>query len=83
MCNFHLAREAVEARFGIDFGEYFTAELAQLTAPDGMVADGLLEIDAQALTVTPRGRLFVRNICMTFDRYLAAHQGRPVFSRTI
>jgi oxygen-independent coproporphyrinogen-3 oxidase len=83
MCNFHLAREAVEARFGIDFGAYFTAELAQLTAPDGMVADGLLEIDAQALTVTPRGRLFVRNICMTFDRYLAAHQGRPVFSRTI
>jgi hypothetical protein len=35
------------------------------------------------LTVTPRGRLFVRNVCMVFDTYLASHAGRPTFSRTV
>jgi oxygen-independent coproporphyrinogen-3 oxidase len=85
MCNFHLSRAAVEARFGINFGAYFARELLQLAAADGPAADGLLTMDDESLTVTPHGRLFVRNVCMTFDRYLASHQGqaRPVFSRTI
>ena len=83
MCNFHVSRRAVDRTFGIEFGAYFANELAALETPDGPVADGLLAIDGEALTVTPRGRLFVRNICMTFDRYLKSHEGRPVFSRTI
>jgi oxygen-independent coproporphyrinogen-3 oxidase len=83
MCNFHVSRKAVEARFGINFGAYFAKELAMLSALDGPVGDGLLEIDEEALTVTSRGRLFVRNVCMAFDRYLKSHEGRPVFSRTI
>jgi hypothetical protein len=33
--------------------------------------------------VPPAGRLFVRNICMQFDKYLPAHSGQTVFSRTI
>jgi oxygen-independent coproporphyrinogen-3 oxidase len=83
MCNFHLSRGTVEARFGVDFDEYFRGELTSLAGPNGPVKDGFLRIDSDALTVTPRGRLFVRNICMTFDRYLPAHQDKPVFSRTI
>lgn len=83
MCNFHLDRATVEQRFGIDFGRYFEPELAGLAAGPGPVADGFLSIGRDALDVTARGRLFVRNICMTFDRYLPAHAGRPVFSRTI
>jgi oxygen-independent coproporphyrinogen-3 oxidase len=83
MCNFHVSRRAVEEKFGINFGAYFAKELAALAASDGPVGDGLLEIDDEALTVTSRGRLFVRNVCMTFDRYLKPHEGRPVFSRTI
>jgi oxygen-independent coproporphyrinogen-3 oxidase len=85
MCNFHVTRAAVEQRFGINFGAYFANELRQLGAADGPVADGLVTIDDDALAVTPRGRLFVRNVCMTFDRYVASHQeqARPVFSRTI
>jgi oxygen-independent coproporphyrinogen-3 oxidase len=85
MCNFHVSRMAVESRFAIDFDAYFANELARLTQPDGPVSDGLLVIDDDALTVTPRGRLFVRNVCMTFDRYVPSHQGQvgPVFSRTI
>jgi oxygen-independent coproporphyrinogen-3 oxidase len=83
MCNFHLDLNDVRARFDVVPAEYFAPELAALRAPDGPVSDGLLEIGPDALTVTPRGRLFVRNICMAFDRYLGAHEGRPVFSRTI
>ena len=83
MCNFHIARRDVEERFGINFGAYFAKELTRLSAADGPVGDGLLEIDNSGLTVTPRGRLFVRNVCMAFDRYLTAHEGTPTFSRTI
>jgi oxygen-independent coproporphyrinogen III oxidase len=83
MCNFHLDLNDVSARFDVTAAEYFAAELAALRAPGGPVSDGLLEIGEDSLTVTPRGRLFVRNVCMAFDRYLAAHEGRPVFSRTI
>jgi oxygen-independent coproporphyrinogen-3 oxidase len=83
MCNFLVSRRAVEEMFGINFAAYFAKELTSLGAADGPVGDALLEIDDDALTVTPRGRLFVRNVCMTFDRYLPSHEGRPVFSRTI
>ncbi len=82
MCNFHLQRAAVEARFGIDFDRYFAPELAELRA--GPVAHGFLELSPEGLLVTPRGRLFVRNVCMAFDRYLRAKAAdKPVFSRTI
>jgi oxygen-independent coproporphyrinogen-3 oxidase len=84
MCNFHVSRAAVAERFGVDFDDHFAAELAELSEGPGPVADGFLRIDQEGLTVTGPGRLFVRNICMAFDRYLRSHQtGRPVFSRTI
>ena len=83
MCNFHVSRAAVDARFGVEFDRYFAAELDELTAGSGPVADGFLTVGGAGLDVTPRGRLFVRNICMAFDAYLPTHQGRPVFSRTI
>ena len=48
-------------------------------------ADGLVQVDADALDVTPVGRMFVRNVCMVFDRYLRARTAgpTPVFSRTV
>jgi oxygen-independent coproporphyrinogen-3 oxidase len=82
MCNFHLDFATVEAKYGIDFDRYFERELAAL-ASDGTMENGFLTIARDGLDVNPAGRLFVRNICMAFDRYLPAHQGRPVFSRTI
>ena len=32
--------------------------------------DGLLTVDDEWISVTPKGRLLIRNICMVFDRYL-------------
>jgi oxygen-independent coproporphyrinogen-3 oxidase len=83
MCNFHLDGAALRRRFGVGLGEYFASELDVLLAPEGLAADGLVQADSDSLTVTPLGRLFVRNVCMVFDTYLAAHAGRPTFSRTV
>ena len=70
-------------QFGIDFSAKFPEELAAL---EPMARDGLLEINEREITVTRRGRPFLRNICMPFDAYLNAHQGDqppPRFSATI
>ena len=86
MCNFHLEVKAVERRFGVVFDEYFAAELALLTAAtDSPVADGLVSVQRDRIDVQPAGRMFVRNVCMIFDKYLAARTGgpKPVFSRTV
>jgi len=85
MCNLHLDVRQVERSFGIDFAATFGAELAGLTGPDSPVSHGLLVVTPDALEVTPTGRLFVRNVAMAFDRYLAGHAGqpKPVFSRTV
>jgi oxygen-independent coproporphyrinogen-3 oxidase len=83
MCNFHLDGAAVSGRFGIDFDSYFARELQELR--EGPLVDGFLEMDEGRLDLTPRGRLFVRNVCMAFDRYLDAMRDseRPAFSRTV
>jgi oxygen-independent coproporphyrinogen-3 oxidase len=83
MCNFFVDRRITEARFGIDFTTYFALELDALSASGGPIADGFLRIGPQGLEITPDGRLFVRTICMQFDRYLPRHSGQSVFSRTI
>jgi oxygen-independent coproporphyrinogen-3 oxidase len=86
MCNFRLDVTDVEQRFGISFAEYFHDELATLSAPaDSPVADGLVAVQPHRIDVHPVGRMFVRNICMVFDKYLARRTGgpKPVFSRTV
>jgi coproporphyrinogen III oxidase-like Fe-S oxidoreductase len=42
-------------------------------------------VDGEGVRATEVGRLFVRNLAMCFDTYLAARQkqSRPVFSRTV
>ena len=86
MCNFRLEIPEVEQRFGIGFAEYFADEWSTLTAGEGSpVADGLVTVAPERITVEPTGRMFVRNICMVFDKYLAARTAgpKPVFSRTV
>jgi oxygen-independent coproporphyrinogen-3 oxidase len=83
MCNFHVDGAALRDRFGVTLDEYFGPELERLAAPGGPAADGLVRVEGGSLSVTPRGRLFARNVCMVFDTYLASHEGRPTFSRTV
>jgi oxygen-independent coproporphyrinogen-3 oxidase len=85
MCNGHLDVREVEQRFGVVFADYFARELAELTAADSPRADGLVAVGRESIDVTPLGRMFVRNVCMVFDRYLQARTSgsKPVFSRTV
>lgn len=81
MCNFQVSKAEVSERFGIEFDEYFSSSLGLL----GEMRDaGFVEVTEGRLLVREEGRLFVRNICMVFDRYLEAKAGDGrVFSRTV
>jgi oxygen-independent coproporphyrinogen-3 oxidase len=83
MCNFRIDGRALSRSFGIDFHAYFAREIEALQAYGGLVDDGLVVVMPEGLEIPARGRLFVRTVCMIFDRYLASHNGTPVFSRTI
>jgi oxygen-independent coproporphyrinogen-3 oxidase len=80
MCHFAVSKEAVGIAYLVDFDRYFAPELALLRE---QVADGLIEMDARWITVTPRGRLLIRNVCMVFDRYLHRGRGPMRYSRVI
>jgi oxygen-independent coproporphyrinogen III oxidase len=82
MCNLQLDTSEVARRFGLVFPEYFARELEELR--EGPVAHGFLREEDGWLRVLPSGRLFVRNICMIFDRHLRQKRAEaPVFSRTV
>ena len=79
ICHFEIEFARIEADFGISFRDYFAAELEELGA---MQADGLLDMDADAIVVRPAGKLLIRNICMVFDKYLRMQQ-KQRFSKVI
>lgn len=79
ICHFSLDFAAIEAAFAIDFRAYFSEQWPQLAR---MASDGLIELDAQGIRVSPAGRLLVRSICMVFDAHLTQHN-RERFSRVI
>ncbi|MFO1394864.1 MAG: oxygen-independent coproporphyrinogen III oxidase [Steroidobacteraceae bacterium] len=81
MCYGILDYDATAARYGIDFRNYFAAELRAL---EPMVADGLAEFAAPGLRVLPAGRLLLRHLGMAFDAHLAAAQAaQQRFSKAI
>lgn len=81
LCQNWLVPKQIEARFDIQFDEYFSSEISQLNL---FVAEGLLSRNGDIFNVTPKGRLVVRKICMVFDIYLPQHmkEGRR-FSRVL
>ncbi|TXH61324.1 MAG: oxygen-independent coproporphyrinogen III oxidase [Thiothrix sp.] len=79
-CQFSLDLTTLSQKFAIEAEDYFQAELAQL-AP--MQADQLLEINANQIKVTSRGRFLVRNICMVFDTSLKHSSPTQRFSKLI
>ena len=80
MCQFEIDFRTIEQAYRIDFRKYFAAELKSLAA---MQDDGLLQVDADRIVVRPRGRLLIRSIAMTFDRYLRERSSAARFSRLI
>ena len=42
-----------------------------------------ITLDADWLTVTEKGRFFIRNVCMVFDRYLREGRERASYSKAV
>ena len=80
MCHSAVSVAAIEAAHGISFDDYFATELEAL---EPLRDDGMVDITTDVITVTPRGRLLVRNVAMVFDRFLREQTQRAVYSRVI
>ena len=78
ICHFRIDKAAIRHAWGVDFDRYFAAELEPLRQ---MADDGLLVMTDDMITVQPRGRLMIRNVCMVFDIYL--QHSRQRFSRVL
>jgi oxygen-independent coproporphyrinogen-3 oxidase len=79
MCDLSLDYTSMSQRLGVDFASHFERELEALATFE---ADGLVRRSPSGIEVTDVGRLFIRNIAMTFDNTLAP-VGERKHSRTI
>jgi len=86
MCDTRLSMDEVDDRFGIRFEEYFASELEQLSTEEYQELC-VVDREARRIEATPIGCNLIRNVCMTFDRYLkqrlAQSGDRPRFSPTL
>jgi oxygen-independent coproporphyrinogen-3 oxidase len=80
MCHFMLSKESIEIAHLIDFDRYFSAELTELRELERC---GLLELDGRGISVTAKGRMLIRNVCMVFDKYLRHEREIQRYSRVI
>ena len=82
MCNLYVDFALIESAFDLSFRDYFSLELEELRG--GPTGDKLVVVNDESIAVTALGQLFLRNICMTFDRYLREKPpATPTYSRTV
>lgn len=67
MCRFELRKSEIEEKFGIDFDKTFAYEMQKLQA---YARHELVELSEDKITVSAKGKIFVRAVAMQFDRYL-------------
>jgi len=79
-CQFRLSKKSIEISYLVEFDGYFSVELVELQR---LAADGLVQLEDEWITVTPRGRMLIRNICMVFDKYLRRERETMRYSRVI
>ena len=64
ICHFEISMESIGIAYLIDFKRYFANELGMLAQ---FLRDGMIEMDQDCISVTPRGKPLVRAICKVFD----------------
>lgn len=82
MCNARVDLAAVGDRYGIEPRRYFAKELASLSGAQGLVEEGLVEIDGVTVKATQTGRFFLRRLAKEFDVY-SRESSKPRFSRMV
>lgn len=80
MCHGEVAVESIELAYLIDFDAYFATELGELR---GYIDLGLAKYEDGWISITPKGRLFARVVCMIFDRYLRQGRTAATYSKVI
>lgn len=80
MCRMGLSGDEMEEKWGIVFDTYFGDALKKLV---NLERDGLVNINNKKISITEKGRLFLRNIAMCFDRYLNQEKADRKFSKTV
>ncbi len=80
ICNFTLDTKVIESQFNLNFDHYFSEDLQLLQT---FINDELVTTEDGIISVTLRGRLLIRNICMCFDKYLRNKARQQQFSRVI
>lgn len=80
ICHFDLDMAKIDEKLGIKFEEYFTEDLKLLQT---FIDDKLVEIADRKISISPTGRLLIRNICMCFDLYYRQKARQQQFSRVI
>lgn len=80
MCHFEISKESFDIAYLINFDQYFATELKELAEYE---REGLLKITPHWISVTPKGRMLIRNICMVFDKYLRTKQEHARYSKVI
>jgi oxygen-independent coproporphyrinogen-3 oxidase len=68
MCHFEVSKESIETVHMIKFDDYFKTEIAELKMFED---ERLVENTAERISVR-EGKLLLRAVAMTFDRYLRA-----------
>jgi oxygen-independent coproporphyrinogen-3 oxidase len=80
MCNLTVDKRLINEKFGINFDDYFADDIVSLKTFED---DDLLVNAEHHITVDQRGRLLIRNICMSFDAYMKNKVNQQRFSRVI
>ena len=63
--------------------DHMTAYRDALDRLQPLRADGLVELDAECLRASERGKLLLRHVAMCFDRYLGTAEPLSRFSKAI
>ncbi|WP_275974372.1 oxygen-independent coproporphyrinogen III oxidase [Shewanella pneumatophori] len=80
ICHFDLDMAKIEEKLNINFEEYFAEDLKLLQT---FIDDKLVDITDRKITISPTGRLLIRNICICFDVYYREKARQQQFSRVI
>jgi oxygen-independent coproporphyrinogen-3 oxidase len=80
MCYDELVFDDFDAQHNVDFREYFGSEIKRLQP---LAEDDLITLETDAIRITAKGRLLLRNIAMVFDRHINAAENDNRFSRAI
>ena len=78
MNNLRLDIRRIEQKFNINFAQYFSDSLAKMRE---YVELGLVSVGDDEIKISAEGKMLVRNIVMSFDKYLAQNEKR--FSKTV